>query len=210
MRYVAKALLIIMVMLSLIACRTTVHPGERGVRGNLFTGGLSTEILKSGFYWRAPWSHIYAHNVQWRGYTETVEALSSDGLPVIIKTVILMRPTPDDVSILAQNIGSDFYPRAVKPALLSAVRITVSRYPMITVLEHSPEIASQVEAVVVEQLRGRHLQVANVAMVDIALAKVVPDAVARMQTRERENGLKEFEFIIAEKEAGNTFRRVVR
>ena len=122
--------------------------------------------------------------MKWRSYVETVEALSSDGLPVVIKTVILMRPTPEEVSILAQNIGSDFYPRAVKPALLTAVRSAVSSYPMITVLEHSPEIASQVEAVVVEKLKGRHLQVANVTLVDLALDKVELDIVERTQAKE--------------------------
>jgi len=197
MHYLMKAMLLVVVLLFLQACGTTVHPGERGVRGNLLTGGLATETLKSGFYWRAPWNQIYVYNVQWRSYTETVEALSSDGLPVIIKTVILMRPTPDEVCILAQNIGSDFYPRVVKPELLIAVRSAVSSYPMVIVLEHSSEIASKVEAVVVEKLKGRHLQVASVAMVDVELAKVV-DTAEPMQAKEQEKEPKEFELIVSQ------------
>lgn len=184
MHHLMKAMLLVAALLVLQACGTTVHQGQRGVRSNLLTGGQTNETLKSGFYWRAPWNRIYVYNVKWRSYVETVEALSSDGLPVVIKTVILMRPTPEEVSILAQNIGSDFYPRAVKPALLTAVRSAVSSYPMITVLEHSPEIASQVEAVVVEKLKGRHLQVANVTLVDLALDKVELDIVERTQAKE--------------------------
>ena len=184
MHHLMKAMLLVAALLILQACGTTVHQGQRGVRSNLLTGGQTNETLKSGFYWRAPWNRIYVYNVKWRSYVETVEALSSDGLPVVIKTVILMRPTPEEVSILAQNIGSDFYPRAVKPALLTAVRSAVSSYPMITVLEHSPEIASQVEAVVVEKLKGRHLQVANVTLVDLALDKVELDIVERTQAKE--------------------------
>lgn len=172
MHHLTKAMLLVAVLLVLQACGTTVNPGERGVRWNLFAGGLEAETLKSGFHWQAPWSQIFVYNVQWRSYAETVEALSSDGLPVTIKTVILMRPTPNEVSSLAQNTGSDFYPQAVKPALLTAVRSAVSRYPMITVLEHSPEIAGQVEAIVVEKLKGRHLQVANVAIVKLAMDKL--------------------------------------
>lgn len=172
MQFLTKAMLLVAVLLFLQACGTTIHSGERGVRGNFLTGGVATEALKSGFYWQSPWSQIYVYNVRWRSYTETVEALSSDGLPVTIKTVILMRPTPDEVSTLAQNIGLDFYPRAVKPALLTAVRSAVSRYPMVTVLEHSPEIASKVEAIVVEKLKDRHLQVASVAIVKLAMDKL--------------------------------------
>jgi len=197
MQFLMKAMLLVAVLLVLQGCGTTVHPGERGVRGNLLTGGVTTEPLKSGFYWQAPWNQIYVYNVRWRSYTETVEALSSDGLPVTIKTVILMRPTPGEVSTLAQNIGVDFYPRAVKPVLLTAIRSAVSRYPMVTVLEHSPEIASKVEAVVVEKLKGRHLQVANVTMVDLALDKVELDIVERTQAKEPNV----FEIIAADKGA---------
>ncbi len=195
MHHLTKAMLLVAVLLVLQACGTTVNPGERGVRWNLFTGGLGTETLKSGFHWQAPWSQIFIYNVQWRSYAETVEALSSDGLPVTIKTVILMRPTPNEVSSLAQNIGSDFYPQAVKPTLLTAVRSAVSRYPMITVLEHSPEIAGQVEAIVVEQLRGRHLQVANVAIVKLAMDKLELGLVDHTQA----DAVSEFSVIAADK-----------
>ena len=181
-----KAILLVTVVLFLQACGTTVKSGERGVRGNLLTGRVTAEPLKSGFYWRAPWNQIDVYNVQWRRYTETVEALSSDGLPVIIKTVILMRPTPGELSILAQNVGPDFYPRVVKPELLRAVRSAVSGYPMVIVLEHSSEIASKVEAVVADKLKGRHLQVASIAMVDVELATVVQDAVEPHQAKEQE------------------------
>lgn len=199
MQYLMKATLLVAGLLFLQACGTTIHPGERGVRGNLLTGGLTNETLKSGFYWRAPWDHIEVYNVQWRSYTETVEAFSSDGLPVIIKTVILMRPTPGEVSILAKDIGSDFYPRAVKPELLATIRSAVFRYPMVTVLEHSAEIARKVEAVVVEKLKGRHLQVASVAMVDLELAIAVRDAVGGQQAKQQETDPKEFLHVIAEK-----------
>lgn len=172
MHNLAKVVLLLAVVLVLQACGITVHQGQRGVRWNLFTGGVTTETLKSGFYWRAPWNYIDVYNVQWRNYAETVYALSSDDLPVNIKTVILVRPTPDELSNLAQHVGSDFYLRVVKPELLAAVRIAVSNYPMVTVVEHSNEIASQVEAVVAEKLKGRHLQVASVTMVNIELANV--------------------------------------
>ena len=164
MHYLTKTMLLVAALVFLQACGTTVHQGQRGVRSNLLTGGQTNETLKSGFYWRAPWNQIYVYNVKWHSYAESVEALCSDGLPVTIKTVILMRPTPDELSILAQNIGPDFYPRVVKPELLAAVRSAVSRYPMVTVLEHSFEIANMVEAVVVDKLKARHLQVASVAM----------------------------------------------
>jgi regulator of protease activity HflC (stomatin/prohibitin superfamily) len=168
MRNLTKAILLVMVLLSVLlslqACGTTIEPGQRGVRWNPLTGGLSPEPLKSGFYWRAPWNQIYLYNVRWRSYTETIDALSSDDLPVTLKTVVVIRPIPEELYFLAKEIGPDFYPRVAKRELLAAVRSVVSNYPMATVLEHSSEIASEVEAVVVEKLKDRHVQVASVAM----------------------------------------------
>lgn len=207
MSYVAKGILIVALLGSLLACGTTVQPGQRGLRWYPLTEGLTTDTLKSGFYWRAPWNQIYVYNVQWRSYTETVDALSSDDLLVILQTAVIMRPIPEEVYFMAQEIGSDFYPRVVKPELLAAVRSVVSNYPMVTVPEKSSEIASKVQAVVVEKLKGRHLEVASVAMADIELAKVVLDAVERKQAKEQEKEQKEFELIIAEKDAEIARRR---
>ncbi len=201
---------IVLVLLSLCglqACGTTVHPGQRGLRWYPLTEGLTTETLKSGFYWRAPWNDIFTYDVRLQSYTETVDALSSDDLLVRLKTAIIMRPIVEEVYFLAQEIGPDFYPRVVKPELLAAVRSVVSNYPMVTVPEKSAEIASKVQAVVVEKLKGHHLEVASVALADIELAKIVLESVERKQAKEQEKEQKEFELIIAEKDAEIMRRR---
>jgi regulator of protease activity HflC (stomatin/prohibitin superfamily) len=199
--------LLVGVLLSLEACGNTVQPGQRGLRWYPLTEGLTTDTLKTGFYWRAPWNNIFVYDIKWQSYTETVDALSADDFLVQLKTAIIMRPIPDEVYFLAQEIGSDFYPRIVKPELLAAVRSIVSNYPMVHVPEKSAEIASKVQAVVVEKLKGRHLEVASVAMADIELAKVVLEAVERKQAKEQEKEQKEFELIIAEKDAEIARRR---
>lgn len=207
MRLLISSLLLVGTVLSLPACGTTVQPGQRGLRWYPLTEGLTTDTLKTGFYWQAPWNNIFVYDVRWQSYTETVDALSSDDLLVQLKTAIIMRPIPDEVYFLAQEIGSDFYPRIVKPELLAAVRSIVSNYPMVHVPEKSAEIASKVQAVVVEKLKGRHLEIASIAMADIELAKVVLEAVERKQAKEQEKEQKEFELIIAEKDAEIARRR---
>ena len=121
------------------------------------TEGLTTETLKSGFI-GGSWNDILSHDVRLQSHTETVDAPSSDDLLVQLKTAIIMRPIIDEVYFLAQEIGPDFYPR-VEAELLAAVRSVVSNYPMVSVLRKSAEIASKVQAVVVEKLKGRHLEV---------------------------------------------------
>jgi regulator of protease activity HflC (stomatin/prohibitin superfamily) len=186
---------------------TSVQPGQRGLFWHPFTEGLSSEPLQAGFYWRAPWNDVFVYDVRWQSYVETVDALSSDDLLVRLRTAVIMRPIPEQISFLAHEIGSDFYPRVVKPELLAAVRSVVSGYPMVTVPENSIEIANKVQAVIVEKLKGRHLEIASVALAEIELAKLVLAAVEQKQAKEQEKEQKEFELVIAEKDAEIARRR---
>lgn len=194
------------IVLILCGCSTTVNPGQRGLRWYPLTEGLTTETLKSGLYWRAPWNDVFVYDVRWQSYVETVDALSSDDLLVKLRAAIIMRPIAE-VYFLAQEIGADFYPRVVRPELLAAVRSVVSNYPMVHVPEQSVEIASKVQAVVVDKLKCRHLEVASVALAEVELAKLVLEAVERKQAKEQEKEQKDFELVIAEKDAEIARRR---
>ena len=207
MTRLGSLLLIPCLMLVLSGCGTTVHPGQRGLRWYPFTEGLTTKTLNSGFYWRAPWNDVFLYDIRWQSYVETVDALSSDDLLVKLRAAIIMRPLPDEVYFLAQEIGPDFYPRVVRPELLAAVRSVVSNYQMVNVPEQSAEIAAKVQAVVVEKLKNRHLEVASVALADIELAKIVLEAVERKQAKEQEKEQKEFELVIADRDAEIMRRR---
>lgn len=182
-------------------CGTSVPPGHRGLRWYPLTGGLAQEPLKDGFYWRAPWNDVYSYDVRWKSYTERVEALTSDDLLVNLKAAIILRPIPGEVYFLAQELGPDYYSRVVRPELMAAVRSVVSGYGMVHVPERSSEIASKVQVVVVEKLKGRHLEITSVALSDVELARVVLEAVERKQAKEQEKEQKEFEVQIANRDA---------
>ncbi|HSS30638.1 MAG TPA: prohibitin family protein [Nitrospiraceae bacterium] len=189
------------VLLLTAACGTTIQPGQRGLFWHPFTEGLSTQPLKDGFYWRAPWNNVYRYDIQWHSFTEDIDALSADDLQVLIKAAIIIRPIPDELYFLAQEVGQDYYPRIVKPQFMAAVRSVVSGYNMVKVPEKSAEIASKVRAVVVENLKGRHLELQNVALSDVDFPKIVLRAIEQKQAKEQEKEQKEFELTIASKDA---------
>lgn len=201
MRRIILTCLISGSLLSFAACGTTVTPGERGLRWYPLTEGLTSETLKSGFYWRAPWNDIFRYDIRWQSYTENIDALSADDLQVLIKAAVIARPLPEEIYFLAQEVGMDFYPRVVKPEFMAAVRSVVSGYPMVTVPERSAEIASKVQAVVVEKLKGRHLEIQSIALADIDFPQVVLSAIEQKQAKEQEKEQKEFELVIASKNA---------
>ena len=189
------------VLLLTAACGTTIQPGQRGLFWHPLTEGLSTQPLKDGYYWRAPWNNVYRYDIQWHSFTEDIDALSADDLQVLIKAAIIIRPIPDELYFLAQEVGEDYYPRIVKPQFMAAVRSVVSGYNMVKVPEKSAEIASKVRAVVVENLKGRHLELQNVALSDVDFPKIVLRAIEQKQAKEQEKEQKEFELTIASKDA---------
>ena len=194
-------LIVPLLLLSSACAGTSVQPGQRGLMWRPFSEGLSTEPLKDGFYWRAPWNDVYLYDVRWQSFTEGIDALSADDLQVIVKAAIILRPIPEEVYFLAHEVGSDFYPRIVKPEFLAAVRSVVSGYNMVTVPEKSAEIASKVQAVVVEKLKGRHLAIQSVALADVDFPQIVLSAIEQKQAKEQEKEQKEFELTIASKDA---------
>jgi len=189
------------VLLLTAACGTTIQPGQRGLFWRPLTEGLSTQPLKDGFYWQAPWNNVYRYDIRWQSFTEDIDALSADDLQVLIKAAIIVRPIPDELYFLAQEVGSDFYPRIVKPQFMAAVRSVVSGYNMVTVPEKSAEIGSKVRAVVVENLKGRHLEIQNIALSDVDFPPIVLRAIEQKQAKEQEKEQKEFELTIASKDA---------
>ena len=194
-------LIVPLLLLSSACAGTSVQPGQRGLMWRPFSEGLSTEPLKDGFYWRAPWNDVYLYDVRWQSFTEGIDALSADDLQVIVKAAIILRPIPEEVYFLAHEVGSDFYPRIVKPEFLAAVRSVVSGYNMVTVPEKSAEIASKIQAVVVEKLKGRHLMIQSVALADVDFPQIVLSAIEQKQAKEQEKEQKEFELTIASKDA---------
>lgn len=199
-RSTMTSLLIVLLLLA-TACGTTIQPGHRGLYWRPFSDGLSTETLKDGYYWRAPWNDVYQYDIRWQTFTEDIDALSADDLQVLIKAAIILRPIPEELYFLAQDVGADFYPRIVKPQFMATVRSVVSGYPMVTVPEKSAEIASKVQAVVVEKLKGRHLEIHSVALADVDFPPVVLRAIEQKQAKEQEKEQKEFELTIAAKDA---------
>ncbi len=194
-------LLLIPIIMVLQGCSNTVTPGNRGLRWYPLTSGLTKEPLKEGIYWRAPWNDVFVYDTKWKTFKEKVDVLTADDLPVTVYAAITMRPIPEEVYFLAQEVGHEWYKQLVQPQLLSAVRAVVANYTMVTLPERSSEIGNKIEAVVVEAMKGRHLDVYNVALSEMEFSQMVLRAIEQKQAKEQEKEQKDFEVVIAERNA---------
>ncbi|HKQ35624.1 MAG TPA: prohibitin family protein [Nitrospiraceae bacterium] len=194
-------LLAIPILLLMDGCGRTIDPGMRGLRWYPLTVGLVNEPLKNGFYWRAPWNDVFEYDVRYQSFSEKIDALTADDLSVSLRVVITMSPIPEEVYFLAQEVGHNWYQQLVRPQFLSAVRGVVAQYAMVTLPERSSEIGNKIEAVMVESLKGRHLNIYSVALSEIEFSKMVLQAIEQKQAKEQEKEQKEFEMVIAQRNA---------
>lgn len=198
----ARTLLFLISMLMVISgCTKTVDPGSRGLLWRPLTSGLMKEPLREGLYWKALWNDVIVYDTRWKTFKEKVDALTADDLPVTVFAAITMRPIPDEIYFLAQEVGNEWYRQLVQPQLLSAVRGVVANYTMVTLPERSSEIGNKIEAVVVEALKGRHLDIYSVALSEMEYSQMVLRAIEQKQAKEQEKEQKNFEVVIAQRNA---------
>ena len=189
------------ILLLMNGCGRTIDPGMRGLRWYPLSGGLEKESLKNGFYWRAPWNDVFEYDVRYQSFSEKIDALTADDLSVSLRVVITMSPIAEEIYFLAQEVGHNWYQQLVRPQFLSAVRGVVAQYAMVTLPERSSEIGNKIEAVMVESLKGRHLNIYSVALSEIEFSKMVLQAIEHKQAKEQEKEQKEFEVLIAQRNA---------
>jgi regulator of protease activity HflC (stomatin/prohibitin superfamily) len=144
---------------------------------------------------------VFAYDVRLQSFTEKVDALTADDLSVTLHAAITMRPISEEVYFLAQEVGHNWYAQLVRPQFLSAVRGVVAQYTMVTLPERSSEIGNKIEAVMVESLKGRHLDVYSVALSEIEFPQMVLKSIEQKQAKEQEKEQKEFEVLIAQRNA---------
>jgi regulator of protease activity HflC (stomatin/prohibitin superfamily) len=90
-------MLVVSVVFFIEGCGRTVSPGEKGLRWRPYTVGLDKDPLGAGFHFKAPWNKVFVYNVKWQSFTEKVDALSADDLPVSLHAALTIRPLADEV-----------------------------------------------------------------------------------------------------------------
>jgi len=200
-----KCMTIICLLLSTTACiGASVQPGERGLMWRPLSEGLSKEPLPDGFYWKASWNDVYLYDVRWQSYMESVDAWTADDLQVAVKAAIILRPVPQEVYYLAETVGTDYYTRIVKPEFLAAIRNVISEYSVLMIPEKSADIEHKVQKVMEDKLEMRHLAIQSVAFSDVDFPQIVLTAIEQKQAKEQEKDQKEYELLIATKQADIT------
>ncbi len=184
-----------------IGCVSTVKPGEVGLRWQPWGSGLQKEPLRPEVYVYAPWNDIYTYKIQWNSFSEQVEILTKDDLKVLVVCTVIVRPKPDEIYQLQQEIGPDFYQKVVKPQLRTSVRNALSTYNMVEISKETPNISHRIRDVLVKKLEGKHIDIDDIIIDDIEYSKPILRAIEGKLEKEQEQQQMVFTINIARRDA---------
>jgi regulator of protease activity HflC (stomatin/prohibitin superfamily) len=109
----------------------TVPSGQVGVLWKRFGGGtvLDPRLLKNeGFNLILPWNLVFLYDLRLQSFTESYNAISSDGVSLTATVNVRFRLQRDAVPVLHQAIGPNYKQVLVQPGIGSLTREVIAQY----------------------------------------------------------------------------------
>jgi regulator of protease activity HflC (stomatin/prohibitin superfamily) len=109
----------------------TVPSGYVGVLWKRFGGGtvLDPRRLKNeGFNLILPWNEVFQYDLRLQSFTESYNAISSDGVSLTASVNVRFRLQRDSVPVLHQAIGPNYKQVLVQPGIGSLTREVMAQY----------------------------------------------------------------------------------
>ena len=109
----------------------TVPSGQVGVLWKRFGGGtvLDPRKLKNeGFNLILPWNEVFLYDLRLQSFTESYNAISSDGVSLTATIIVRFRLQRDAVPVLHQAIGPNYEHVLVQPGIGSLTRQVIAEY----------------------------------------------------------------------------------
>lgn len=199
-------ILIGIIILIIVIAKSAVNigSGQAGVMFKTFDEGVVTDKppMNEGFHIVAPWNKVFLYEVRQQELSETIRALSSNGLDIKIDASIWYQPEFEKLGSLHQEKGESYVQRVLQPAIRSAARSVVGRYtPEQLYSSKRDAIQEEIFTETTRLLEGQFVQLNEVLVRDVTLPPTIKDAIERKLSQEQESLEYEFRLQKAEKEA---------
>jgi len=109
----------------------TVPSGYVGVLWKRFGGGtvLDPRRLKNeGFNLILPWNEVFLYDLRLQSFTESYNAISSDGVNLTATVIVRFRLQRNAVPVLHQSIGPNYVKVLAQPGIGSLTREVIAQY----------------------------------------------------------------------------------
>src|SRR5438128_7715246 len=140
----------------------TVPSGEVGVLWKRFGGGtvLDPRRLKNeGFNLILPWNQVFLYDLRLQSFTESYNAISSDGVSLTATVIVRFRLQRDAVPVLHQAIGPNYEQVLVQPGIGSLTRQVIAEYTAEQAYSTArQEIQDKIRSLVEERLSQKMME----------------------------------------------------
>jgi regulator of protease activity HflC (stomatin/prohibitin superfamily) len=140
----------------------TVPSGYVGVLWKRFGGGtvLDPRRLKNeGFNLILPWNEVFLYDLRLQSFTESYNAISSDGVSLTATIIVRFRLQRDAVPVLHQAIGPNYEQVLVQPGIGSLTREVIAQYTAEQVYSTArQEIQDKIRSLVEDRLSEKMME----------------------------------------------------
>jgi regulator of protease activity HflC (stomatin/prohibitin superfamily) len=140
----------------------TVPSGHVGVLWKRFGGGtvLDPRLLKNeGFNLILPWNEVFLYDLRLQSFTESYNAISSDGVSLTAAVNVRFRLQRDSVPVLHQAIGPNYKQVLVQPGIGSLTREVIAQYNAEQVYSTArQEIQDKIRSLVEDRLTEKMME----------------------------------------------------
>src|SRR6476659_3933998 len=140
----------------------TVPSGDVGVLWKRFGGGtvLDPRKLKNeGFNLILPWNEVFLYDLRLQSFTESYNAISSDGVSLTAAVNVRFRLQRDAVPVLHQAIGPNYKQVLVQPGIGSLTREVIAGYTAEQVYSTArQDIQDKIRSLVEERLSEKMME----------------------------------------------------
>jgi regulator of protease activity HflC (stomatin/prohibitin superfamily) len=140
----------------------TVPSGQVGVLWKRFGGGtvLDPRRLKNeGFNLILPWNQVFLYDLRLQSFTDSYNAISSDGVSLTATINVRFRLQRDAVPVLHQAIGPNYQKVLVQPGIGSLTREVMAQYTAEQVYSTArQEIQDKIHSLAEERLSEKMME----------------------------------------------------
>ena len=195
-RVVVIGVLVFTLVLMAAGCMTkSIASGEAGVLYSSFSGTDLTASYGEGLNVFFPWERMIVYDVRTKTETETITALSNNGLTIGMDLSVRYRPKASQLPFLHTTLGPEYYERLIQPEVRSAAREVVGRFtPEELYSTRRTELQHQIEQRVAQAVENQFVEVESVLIRDVTLPDQIRQAIElKLQEEQR---VQQIEFTI--------------
>ncbi len=180
----------------------SIHPGELGVLWRRLGGGTVIDtVYREGLHLVLPVNRMYVYDVRKQRFTDTINALTVDGLTVQVQYSVRYFLSGDSLPLLHQRVGEDFVEVVIRPEIRSVIRSVFGQYKPEEIYTAQKAIQERVSELSKVQLEARFIALDEVPIESIMLPPRITEAIeAKMALQQLEQEYA-YRLVIAGKEA---------